>query len=70
MARRTPSSSTPQTHDVECDEPGCGFTSTGWATKRERDERAKQHRYEHSEGVVMPELAEFREAMASGNGRG
>jgi hypothetical protein len=50
-------------HDFTCDieERGaeCGFTSTGWPTKADRDARAKQHKAEHESGQPMPELADF-----------
>jgi hypothetical protein len=51
-------------HDFECDQDNgkgapCGFTSTGWPTKADRDARAKQHAAEHETGKPMPELADF-----------
>jgi hypothetical protein len=50
-------------HDFTCDtvERGaeCGFTSTGWPTKADRDARAAQHKAEHESGQPMPELADF-----------
>ena len=49
-------------HDYEC--PECGFASSGWSTKKARDERAKQHKAEHETGEPMPELIEFEEGHA------
>jgi hypothetical protein len=40
---------------------GCGFTSTGWPTKKAADSRGKQHQTEHETGDPMPELAENEE---------
>ncbi len=45
------------THDYEC--PDCGWTSTGWPTKKQRDERGRQHRDEHATAEPMPELVDF-----------
>lgn len=53
------------THDYECDEPGCGFTSTGWETKTLKDARARSHKIEHEQGEVMLELADFRDFHSS-----
>jgi hypothetical protein len=45
------------THDFEC--PDCGWLSRGWATKKARDERGRQHKAEHETGEPMSELADF-----------
>lgn len=45
--------------DYECRE--CGFTSTGWDTKKASTARGKQHQAEHESGEPMPELADFEE---------
>jgi hypothetical protein len=53
------------TYDVVCEDVNersgdpCGFTSTGWPTKADRDARAAQHKAEHETGDPMPELADF-----------
>lgn len=43
-------------HDYTC--PDCGFTSTGWPTKKAAAERGKQHQTEHETGEPAPELAD------------
>jgi hypothetical protein len=47
------------THGFEC---RCGFESTGWPTKKARDERRREHSREHAHGEPMSELAVFRDA--------
>jgi hypothetical protein len=39
----------------------CGFTSTGWPTKKAATERGDQHQTEHETGDSMPELADNKE---------
>lgn len=45
--------------DFTC--PDCGFTSTGWPTKKAADARGKQHANEHETGELMDDLHTFRE---------
>lgn len=40
-------------HDVECD---CEWKSTGWPSKKQAQERARQHDEEHETQQPMPEL--------------
>ena len=50
-----------ETHVYQCPDPGCGFTSEGWPTKKARDARGRQHQAEHDTGEPMPELIDFEE---------
>lgn len=40
----------------------CGYSSTGWGTKKARDARRAEHRREHDELQPMSELVDFRAA--------
>lgn len=40
-------------HVFECD---CGFTSSGWPTKKAAQDRAQQHKQEHLTGELMENI--------------
>lgn len=40
--------------DYEC--PECGWTTSGWASKKAAEARGAQHQAEHETGEAMPEL--------------
>lgn len=50
--------------DYKCSIPGCGWTSTGWESKKVADARGAQHEAEHKTSKPMPELHEFRAVTA------
>lgn len=47
-------------YDFEC---ACGFTSTGWAQKKQATARGAEHTAEHETGEPMRELVEFRQEL-------
>jgi hypothetical protein len=47
-------------HDFVC---SCGFQSTGWASKKQAEDRGLLHAGEHETGEPGPELADIRDLV-------
>jgi len=45
--------------DFECPVTRCGFTSSGWESKKKAQERGKMHQEEHDSQEPMQELAAY-----------